>query len=232
METATKLKAFILGASGAIGRELVDELIKSKNWSQITVVVRRKLEEWDKLNDEEKSKLQIILKEDLDCLQDPSQWNLTGYNSVFCCLGTQLKVGKELFVKVDKTYPIYGGQLAAHFKVPHYSLVSSGMANPNSWYFYLKIKGEAEEGLKALKLPHLSIFQAGLLLNRRNDARIGEKLLSFVPFLPKIEAKDVAKALRIEAELQAKTPKTENIVTYVGDELHTIVKTENYPKQK
>jgi len=49
METAIKLKAFILGASGAIGRELVDELVKSKNWSQVTVVVRRKLEEWDKL---------------------------------------------------------------------------------------------------------------------------------------------------------------------------------------
>jgi len=232
METAQKLKAFILGASGAIGRELVDELVKSKNWSEVTVVVRRKLEEWDKLSEEEKSKLKIILKEDLDSLEDPSKWDLNGYNSIFCCLGTRTKVGKELFIKVDYTYPLYGGKLAAHFKVPHYSLVSSIGANPKSWFLYPKTKGQVEEALKSLKLPQLSILQPGILLNRQNDDRFGEKIAAIIPFAPKIESRDVARALRIEAELQAKTPNSNTAVTYSNKDLLHIVKTGTYPEQK
>jgi hypothetical protein len=40
----------------------------------------------------------------------------------------------------------------------------------------------------------------GLLLDRDNDSRIGEKILKYVPFIPKILSKDVAIAQRKEAE--------------------------------
>jgi len=232
MEQPSNLKAFILGASGAIGRELINELIRSKAWSEIAIVVRRKLEEWDQFNEEEKSKLNIILKDDLDSLEDPSQWNLSGYNTVFCCLGTQVKVGKELFIKVDYTYPIYGGKLAAHFKIPHYSLVSTTGADSKSWFLYTKTKGQTEQALKDLKLPQLSIMQPGLFLNRRNDSRLGEKIAAIMPCVPKIEAQDLAKALRIEAELQAKTPNQNTAITYSNSDLHHMVKTGTYPEQK
>jgi len=232
MDRASNLKAFILGSTGAIGRELVDELVKSANWSEITVVVRRKLEEWGKFSDQEKSKLKIILKDNLDSLEDPSQWNLTGYNTLFCCLGTQVKVGKEQFIKVDYTYPLEGGKLAAHFKIPHYSLVSSAGADPKSCFLYTKTKGQLEEALKGLKLPQLSILQPGFLLNRRNDDRIAEKIFGVMPFIPKIESRDVARVLRIEAELQAKTPNENTAVTYSNKDLHNIVKTGAYPEQK
>jgi hypothetical protein len=56
-----------------------------------------------------------------------------------------------------------------------------------------------ERDLKLKKLPLLSIFRPGLLENR-HDARFGEKIASFIPFFPKIYAKDVAKVLRIVAE--------------------------------
>ncbi len=232
MQAPSNLKAFILGSTGATGRELVNELIKSPAWSEVTVVVRRRLEEWDKFNDQEKSKLKVILKDNLDSLEDPSQWNLAGYNSLFCCLGTQLKVGKEQFIKVDYTYPLYGAKLAAHFKVPHYSLVSTGAANPNSWYVYLKIKGQTEEALKNLKLPHLSIFQPGLLLNRQNDERCVEKILAYIPLLPKTEANHVGQALRIEAELQAQTPHESPAITYSHKDLENFIKAGAYPEQK
>ena len=232
MDRASNLKAFILGSTGAIGRELVDELVKSSAWSEVTVVVRRKLEEWDKFSDEEKNKLKVILKDNLDSLEDPSQWNLAGYNTLFCCLGTRTKVGKDQFIKVDYTYPLFGGKLAAHFNIPHYSLVSSIGANPKSWFLYPKTKGQVEEALKSLKLPQLSILQPGILLNRRNDDRFGEKIASYIPFAPKIESRDVARALRIEAELQAKTPHENTAVTYSNKDLLNIVKTGNYPEQK
>jgi len=86
--------------------------------------------------------------------------------------------------------------------------------------------------LKSLKLPQLSILQPGILLNRRNDDRFGEKIAAFIPLAPKIESRDVARALRIEAELQAKTPHENTAVTYSNKDLLNIVKTGNYPEQK
>lgn len=40
----------------------------------------------------------------------------------------------------------------------------------------------------------------GAILNRDNDSRFGETLLKYTPFFPKIESKDLAAAIRIEAE--------------------------------
>jgi uncharacterized protein YbjT (DUF2867 family) len=54
-------------------------------------------------------------------------------------------------------------------------LVSSTGSNANSCLLYLKVKGEAEDELKAKGIPMLSIFKPGLLNNRR-DARFGEKV--------------------------------------------------------
>jgi len=52
-----------------------------------------------------------------------------------------------------------------------------------------------ERDLKAKKIPLLTIFRPGLLENR-HDARFTEKIASFIPFMPKIEAKDAARVLR------------------------------------
>lgn len=46
----SQLKALIIGSTGGIGRELVKELLKSKNWSEVHVVVRRELEAWKELS--------------------------------------------------------------------------------------------------------------------------------------------------------------------------------------
>jgi len=35
-----------------------------------------------------------------------------GYDTVFCCLGTQVKHGDETFIKIDKTYPLWAADIA------------------------------------------------------------------------------------------------------------------------
>ena len=55
----------------------------------------------------------------------------------------------------------------------------------------MKTKGEVERDIVKVGIPHLAIYKPGLLLNRDNDNRIGEKIGSFVPFIPKIESADV-----------------------------------------
>jgi len=49
---------------------------------------------------------------------------------------------------------------------------------------------------------------------------------------PEIECRDVARALMIEAELQAKTLYPEAAVTYKNDNLVHLVKTGTYPEHK
>ena len=46
----------------------------------------------------------------------------------------------------------------------------------------------------------LSILRPGLILNRGINTRFKEKLLSFVPFFPKIESNNIARTLMIDAE--------------------------------
>jgi hypothetical protein len=62
-------------------------------------------------------------------------------------------------------------------------------------FLYMKTKGRVEQALKDLKLSQLSIYRPGLLLNRRNDSRVGEKIGSWIPFITKIESADMGKAM-------------------------------------
>mmetsp|Transcript_336 Transcript_336/g.496 ORF Transcript_336/g.496 Transcript_336/m.496 type:complete len:109 (+) Transcript_336:395-721(+) len=58
-------------------------------------------------------------------------------------------------------------------------------------FFYMKVKGEVERDIRALALPSLAIYQPGLIVDRRNDYRFGEKVASFIPFIDKIRAADL-----------------------------------------
>jgi 5-methyltetrahydrofolate--homocysteine methyltransferase len=55
---------------------------------------------------------------------------------------------------------------------------------------------EVEAAVKALNLPNLTIYRPGLLLNRRNDERIGEKIAQWFSFmLTSIESRDLGAAM-------------------------------------
>lgn len=231
MEYAHSLRAFVLGASGSVGRELVLDLLKSPKWSQVTVLVRKQLEEWDTLSADEKRKLQILQQDNLDSLSDPSKWDLNGYSTVFCCLGAGAgEVSSEVYTKVNCTYPYNGAKLALHFNVPHYSLVSSTSANSKSWLPKPKERGVMEDNLQELKFPHLSILKPGLITHRRPKERFMERLCKYVPFMINIKASEVATGLRLDAELQHSTPHKKSIVIYRNADIHKLVKTGAYPE--
>jgi Predicted nucleoside-diphosphate-sugar epimerases len=226
------LRALIFGASGAVGRELVTELLSNSRWTEVSIVTRRILDEWKNLPEEKARKLKIIEKANLNDLEDPSKWDLPKeyYTNVFCCLGTTMaKSGKKGMTRIDCDYPIWAGILSKHLNIPHYSLVSSTGAKKTSWNFYLKTKGTVEEGLKGLHLTRLSIFRPGALLNRRNDKRCMESCICCLPCFPRIETRDCARALMIEAELQADQPHEKNIMTYENKEMLKLIKMKQYP---
>jgi len=215
----------ILGASGGVGRELVLELLKSPKWSEVAVIVRRVVDEWKNLPAEQEKKLKIIKVEDLEALGDTKKWKFDNYNSMFSCLGSVSSVQRDIFRKVEITYPSYGGQIAKENGIPYHAIVTADGASKSSWIWQLNVKAEVEEKLISLAFPYLGIFRAGVLTNRKEE-RLIEKIMRWAPFLSSIDARDVALAMKWDAEQyhEGKSSNKISPVIYSNKEMLRIAK--------
>jgi uncharacterized protein YbjT (DUF2867 family) len=150
---------------------------------------------------------------------------------LFSCLGTTLKQAgsKEAQYEVDFTYQYQFAKFASENGVPEYILVSSTSADPNSIFFYSRIKGELEEAVKKLEFKRIVIMQPSVLAGDREKERAGEKwgaaLINtagkILPFLKKyrsIQGSTVASAMIA----LAKKDNDEQVTVYKLDEIHAI----------
>ena len=78
-------------------------------------------------------------------------------------------------------------------------LISSYGSDPNSWLMLQKTKGEVERDLALKKMNLLTVLRPALLMNRK-DRRMVEKVLGFLPLVPKINALAVAQSAVLLAE--------------------------------
>ena len=195
----SSFKTLLFGATGAVGRELVDYLLDSNEYTKITLITRRKIERWEKIKSE---KLNIIIVESLDFLINDLNKikelipDIESYNSVFNTLGGRVKIGEEEFRKIENIYVLKTLEICEKYNIPHFSFCSSNKADKNSYFLLWKVKGETEEELKKRKIiKKISVFHHGILLDRDNDERFGEGLMKWIPFISKISTKDVAKSM-------------------------------------
>ena len=70
MSNSKNLKTIVIGGTGKVGEELIEELLNSNHYSQITVLVRTPKEKWLNFPEEKKKKLKIITKERFDFLSE------------------------------------------------------------------------------------------------------------------------------------------------------------------
>lgn len=218
------LKALIIGATGATGRELTDLLVNSDNYSEIYVIARRTINRWDNYNITQKEKLHIIKHDDLGILGKEKDEiistlnkDFSDINTVFCCLGSRVGRGESEFIKVDYDFVLYSASLCEKFSIPHYTVVSSKGADPKSWFLYMRTKGKADEAVLKMNIPYISVFRPGAILDRDNDDRFGEKCLKLIPFIPKITSLNLARALMVDDldyHLKRKDLKGARIITH------------------
>ena len=160
------MKALVIGATGAVGKDLVDQLLKDDAFECVTAFVRRPVG-----FENPKLTVQVI---DFD---HPEQWqHLLQGDVLFSCLGTTIKVaGSQANQwKVDYTYQYEAAKAARENGVKTYALVSSIGATPKSKIFYTRMKGELEEAVKQLGFPACYILQPPSLVRKGSD-RFGEK---------------------------------------------------------
>lgn len=192
------MRATLIGATGLIGSHLLELLLNDEYFDTIRILVRRPLE----LNHPK-------LEKKLVDFSDKESFRLALEESdvIFCAVGTtQKKVNgdKEAYRKVDYDIAVNAAQLGKLCGCETFVLVSSVGANPKSNNFYLKLKGEIEEAVKATGIKNIQIMRPSVLLGKRNVSRPAEKIsmriMSAFSFLipsryKAIKAVDVAKAM-------------------------------------
>ena len=172
------MKALIIGATGATGKDLLAKLLEDEAFSEIHSFVRKPMS-----ISHPKLHAHVV---DFDT---PEAWaDLLHGDVAFSCLGTTLAVAgsKEAQWRVDYDYQYAFAQQCKANGVPTFVLVSAAMANAQSKVFYNRMKGQLEDAVKALEFTRLLIFQPSLLIRGHSD-RTGENIgMKVINFLNKI----------------------------------------------
>lgn len=165
-----KNTAVIIGATGVVGRVILNEILSGEYYDRIYILGRSSI---SKLPDEERLTKIIIDFENIDFDMD-----ILENADVFASLGTTLKIAgsKENQRKIDVDYTVNFAKLCEG-KIRSFNVVSAMGANSKSKNFYTSFKGELEDKLKELNLGVLRIFQPSLLISKREDKRFFERLL-------------------------------------------------------
>ncbi|WP_145543470.1 Rossmann-fold NAD(P)-binding domain-containing protein [Yersinia frederiksenii] len=188
-------KVLLLGASGLVGGELLRLLRLDARVTSIIAPTRQPLPASNKLINPQGENIAELLK----TLAEP-------VDLVFCCLGTTRKQAgsQSAFRQVDYRLVLAAGETGLRLGARHFLLVSAMGANPNSWIFYNRTKGEAERDLQSQGWPQLTFARPSMLAGKRTAPRLMESLSApLFALLPDkwrlIKARDVAQALLDEA---------------------------------
>jgi uncharacterized protein YbjT (DUF2867 family) len=159
-----------IGATGLIGNYLLEELLTDDYFDAVRILVRRPLELTH-------PKLEKKLVDFTD--GDSLLIALEGSDVVFCTTGTtqkKVKGDKAAYRKVDYDIPVNLARFCKMTGCETFVLVSAVGANSKSNNFYLRLKGEVEDAVKAAGLQSVHIMRPSLLLGDRKENRPGEKI--------------------------------------------------------
>jgi hypothetical protein len=155
------MRALVIGATGAVGRDLVAQLLDNPAFTEVRVFVRRAM-------GLEHPKLRTYI---VDFAQPESWAEEVKGDVAFSCLGTtrQAAGSKEAQYVVDHDYQARFAHTAREAGVSTLVLVSSMGASSRSSTFYLRMKGELEDAVRELDFDRLIIVRPPLLLRRGSD---------------------------------------------------------------
>jgi uncharacterized protein YbjT (DUF2867 family) len=160
------MKAIIFGVTGLTGKALLHNLTEDTRYNKIYIVTRRPC-----------GFIHPKVEEILFNYKDFSEMPLIKAHHVFSCLGTTIKkAGSQAAQQlIDRDYPISIAKYANSIGAEKMICVSSVGADSKSGNFYLRAKGEMEEGVKA-NFKNSVFVRPSFLLGDREEMRLGEKI--------------------------------------------------------
>lgn len=195
------MKALVIGATGATGKDLIDVLLNDVAYTEVVAFVRRPSGKVHPKLTEVKTNFEKL--EEVSGLIEGDVW--------FSCLGTTKTAAgsEEKQWKIDYDIPAQFAAIARKNEVNATVLLSAYGASSYSAVFYSRLKGELENHIDGLNFPRFIIFRPGLLLRNKTD-RLGERIMSGI--LNALGFIGIAKKFkplptRILSEKMAKAPK-------------------------
>ena len=214
---STRLASIIVaGATGAVGREVVVAAVADPHFARVVALSRRAIPpdefastfpnidadlaaqklfvvavDWEKLTKEFEA-------ETAGATSTPSiPDSFVGHTVAAMCLGTtRSDAGSaEAFVRVDLHYVktfLTAVKRRSASTIQHVGQVSATGANSNSWFLYMKTKGQADKMVMEMGFPTTAIYRPGLI-SRGDKTRANERFFGF--FSSGTPAASVAHAL-------------------------------------
>ena len=160
------MKALVIGATGAVGKDLVEQLLKDDTFDRVDIFVRREV----------KIPSAKLVSHIVDFDHIETWASLLMGDVLFSCLGTTIKAAgsQDAQWKVDYTYQFDSAKAARAGGVRKLVLVSSVGANAKSKIFYARMKGQLDEDVAKLGFPGCFILRPPSLIRKGSD-RFGEK---------------------------------------------------------
>lgn len=151
-------KVFLAGATGLIGREILQGLLNDPTVSEVLCLGRRPL-----ALQHAKLRCQVV-----DFAALPT---LPPADEVYLALGTTLQVAgsQQAFRAIDFDANLAIARAALAAGARRAGLVSAMGASATSGIFYNRVKGELEDALKALSFEGLAIARPSLLVGDRHS---------------------------------------------------------------
>ncbi|GCD77068.1 hypothetical protein JCM31826_05500 [Thermaurantimonas aggregans] len=162
------MRALVIGATGAVGSEVIKGLLNIEGWKFVRVLARQKASIAH-------PKLQWHVG---DLFSDEFiSTHLEDITHIFMCIGTTRKKtpDRETYRTIDYGIPVRTAQLAANTDVYHMLVVSAIGSNPKSWIFYSKLKGEMERDVASTALPRVDFFRPSTIIGQRPERRPAEE---------------------------------------------------------
>ena len=157
--------ALIVGATGLVGSAVIEAF----GDRSVTIVTRRPVEG--------------LPPHHAERVAPPNNWpDIIAAEKpavLICCIGTTIRQAgsQAAFRAVDHDLILAAARGARQGGTPHMIVVSSVGASAKVGNFYLRTKGETEDGLRALGFDRLDLIRPGLLLgDRPGPPRLGEGL--------------------------------------------------------
>jgi uncharacterized protein YbjT (DUF2867 family) len=168
--------ALVAGATGLVGRYLLDALLAAPDYTRVYALTRRPFaKEHPKL-----ANRVVIFPRMAEQLK-----GLTAQDA-FCCIGTTIAEAgsQEAFRAADVDAVLQFARAARVAQATRFVVVSSVGADSKSTKFYLRTKGEMEEAVSDLGFVSVDILQPSLLLGPRQSVRPLELAASiFAPLI-------------------------------------------------
>lgn len=192
-----KKSAILLGASGAVGSELLKLLLADDRYGKVKLFSRSK----------SAVSHQKIEEHIIDLFELENYGDVFLADEVYCCIGTTKSQtpDKKTYKNIDFGIPAAAAKLAKQNGIQTFLVISAIGAAADSSIFYNRTKGEMQDAVLGEGIFKTHILQPSLIVAQRKDRRIMEKAAEgFMWLLNPLLFGSAAKYKSIKAETIAK----------------------------